>query len=103
MKSNITDNQSAKLKSSSGFIQGYNGLAAVDSKHQVILGTLAAGQQNEADLLPEMLDELPEILEAASVGKESLQQVTLLADTGYHSAENLEELSTEGHRCSDPG
>ena len=96
VKSNITDNQSAKLKSSSGFIQGYNGLAAVDSKHQVILGTLAVGQQNEADLLPEILDELPGLLEAASLGKESLQDVTLLADTGYHSAENLEELAERG-------
>ena len=88
--------ESAKLKSSSGFIQGYNGLAVVDGKHQVILGTHAAGQQNEADLLPEILDELPGILEAASLGKDSLQDVTLLADTGYHSAENLEELAKRG-------
>lgn len=96
VKSNITDNESAKLKNSGGFVQGYNGLAAVDGKHQVILGTLAVGQQSEADLLPEILDELPGLLEAASLGKESLQDVTLLADTGYHSAENLEELAERG-------
>jgi transposase len=37
IQSNITDNDSAKMKTSHGTIQGYNGQALVDSKHQVIL------------------------------------------------------------------
>ena len=37
VKSNITDNESAKMPSSHGVIQGYNGIAAVDEKHQVIV------------------------------------------------------------------
>jgi len=36
-KSNITDNESAKMPSSHGVVQGYNGAAAVDEKHQVIV------------------------------------------------------------------
>jgi len=96
VKSNITDNQSAKLKSSNGFIQGYNGLAVVDSKHQVILDTVAVGQNNEADLLPGILDVLPETLEAASIEPRKLGDATLLADTAYHTAENLLELSAKG-------
>ena len=36
VKSNITDNESAKMKTSKGVIQGYNGIATVDQKHQVI-------------------------------------------------------------------
>ena len=96
VKSNITDNESAKLKSSNGFIQGYNGLALVDSKNQVVLDTVAVGQNNEADLLPGLLDTLPETLEAASIEPEKLGKVTLLADTAYHTVENLQELSTKG-------
>jgi len=36
-KSNITDNDSAKMKTSHGVVQGYDGVAAVDSKRQVIV------------------------------------------------------------------
>jgi transposase len=37
IKSNITDNESAKMKTSKGVIQGYDGVAMVDAKHQVIV------------------------------------------------------------------
>jgi hypothetical protein len=37
VKSNVTDNESANVMSSHGTIQGYNGQAQVDSKHQVIV------------------------------------------------------------------
>ncbi|MDH4164769.1 MAG: transposase, partial [Nitrospirota bacterium] len=36
-KSNITDNESATMKTSHGVIQGYNGVAMVDSKHQIVV------------------------------------------------------------------
>jgi hypothetical protein len=39
VRSNITDNESAKLKSGSGYIQGYNARALVDAKHQIIVHT----------------------------------------------------------------
>ncbi len=42
-KSNITDNDSAKMKSSRGVLQGYNGIAVVDDKHQVIVHCEAFG------------------------------------------------------------
>lgn len=35
-QSNITDPESAKMKTSHGVVQGYNGLAVVDAKHQVV-------------------------------------------------------------------
>jgi transposase len=38
VQSNITDNDSAKMDISHGVIQGYDGVAAVDSKQQVIVG-----------------------------------------------------------------
>ena len=48
VQSNITDNESAKLKSNHGVIQGYNAISAVDSKHQVIIASQVIGSVNES-------------------------------------------------------
>ncbi len=59
-KSNITDNESAKIKTSNGVIplkgvlkivQGYNGVTMVDDKHQIIVGAEAFGEATEYNLL----------------------------------------------------
>src|SRR5437773_6683736 len=55
-KSNLTDNESAKMKSSHGVIQGYDGVAAVDQKHQVIVHAEAFGQPQEHNLLKPMVE-----------------------------------------------
>lgn len=44
VKSNITDNESAKMTTSKGTIQGYNGVATVDKKHQVIVDAHVFGE-----------------------------------------------------------
>jgi hypothetical protein len=44
VKSNITDNESAKMKTSKGVIQGYDGVTAVDGKHRVIVHAEAFGR-----------------------------------------------------------
>jgi hypothetical protein len=41
--SNITDNESAKMITSHGYIQGYNAQALVDDKHQVVVHAEAFG------------------------------------------------------------
>ncbi len=47
-KSNRTDNDSAKMATSKGVIQGYTGVAAVDAKHQIIVSAQAhARAQNK--------------------------------------------------------
>jgi transposase len=43
VQSNITDNESALIKSPHGYIQGYNGIATVDSGSQVIICAEAIG------------------------------------------------------------
>ena len=43
VKSNRTDNDSAKMATDKGVIQGYTGVAAVDDKHQVIVAAQAHG------------------------------------------------------------
>jgi hypothetical protein len=35
VKSNRTDNESAKMATDKGVIQGYNGVALVDARHQM--------------------------------------------------------------------
>ena len=56
-KSNVTDNESAKMKTSHGVIQGYDGVAAVDDKHQVIVAAEAFGEAQEHELLQPMLED----------------------------------------------
>jgi hypothetical protein len=41
IQSNITDNESAKIKGPHGVIQGYNGIAVADCKNQVIVAVEA--------------------------------------------------------------
>ncbi|PLX85606.1 MAG: DDE transposase [Desulfuromonas sp.] len=91
VKSNITDNDSAKMKTGHGVIQGYNGVAAVDGKHQVVVAAEAYGQGQEHGLLEPMLDEVRENLNR--VGEDDvLDEAKVLADSGYHSKKTLEHL-----------
>ena len=55
-KSNITDNETAKMPTSKGVIQGYDGLAVVDGKHQIIVEAQAYGEGQEHGLLIPMLE-----------------------------------------------
>jgi|GEM_PF-6329777 len=43
ISSNVTDNDSAKMKTAPGMIQGYNSQALIDAKHQVIIHGEAFG------------------------------------------------------------
>lgn len=57
IQSNIIDNESAKMPCAHGVVQGYNGVAAVDSEHQVIVFAEAFGSGQEVRLLEPMLQE----------------------------------------------
>ena len=43
LKSNLTDNDSATMKTSHGVVQGYTGVAAVDARSQVVVHASAFG------------------------------------------------------------
>lgn len=81
--SNRTDNESAKMATGKGVIQGYTGVAAVDEKAQVIVVAQAHGTGSEQELL------LP-VVEATSDWRSETTEIT--ADAGYHSKANLEAL-----------
>ena len=95
-KSNITDNESAKMKTHRGVIQGYNGVAATDGKHQVIVKAEAFGEGSEHDLLEPMIDGVRTNFQ--EIGKEEniFTKAKLLADSGYHTEKNMEMLTVEG-------
>lgn len=92
IKSNITDNESAKMKTSHGVIQGYNGVAAVDSQHQIIVHAEAYGKAQEHDLLIPMVDGIERNFNA--IGEKSIfKHARLTSDSGYHSEDNLRQLN----------
>ena len=95
IQSNITDNDSAKIKSGKGVIQGYAGMAVVDAKHQVIVGAQAFGAGQEHGLFIPMLEHTRESFEALG-DYDILKRAGLLADSGMHSETNLEYLFENG-------
>ena len=96
IKSNVTDNESAKMKTSHGVIQGYNGQALVDSKHQVIIHGEAFGVGPDHDLLSPMIEGAKENMRAIGRGEDYFEGKALLADTNYHCEENLRKCREEG-------
>jgi transposase len=96
IKSNITDNQSAKMKTSHGVIQGYNGVAVVDDKHQVIVHAEAFGAAQEHDLLEPMIEGTKENFKEIGSEKDVFEKAKLVADSGYHTESNMKMVMEEG-------
>ena len=82
--SNRTDNDSAKMATGKGVIQGYTGVAAVDAQTQIIVEAQAHGTGSEQELL------LPVVTATASLRS---PQTLITADAGYHSEANLKALA----------
>ena len=106
IKSNITDNDSAKMKTSHGVIQGYVGVSAADSKHQVIISAEAFGQCQEHDLLEPIVQGAKDHL-----GQDYIEKAKLTADSGFHNKNNVEfcqqenidaYIADKGFRSRDP-
>jgi transposase len=94
-KSNLTDNESAKMKSSHGVIQGYDGVATVDSKHQVVVHAEAFGQPQEHELLKPMIEGTRNNFEAIGVQGDIFEKTQLSADAGFHTEQNMKMLFEE--------
>ena len=82
-KSNRTDNESAKMATGKGVIQGYSGVAAVDAAHQIIVEAQAHGTGSEQELLLPIVSAIQPLL---------TEQSLITADAGYHSERNLAQL-----------
>lgn len=98
LKSNLTDNDSATMKTSHGVVQGYTGVAAVDAQSQVVVHAGAFGTGQENGLLPEVLRDLRADFDA--IGKnDPLAGATVLTDSGYHSEATLQQLADANVRA----
>lgn len=82
--SNRTDNESAKMATSKGVIQGYTGVAAVDEKNQIIIAAQAHGTGSEQELLMPVVTATAPYRTATTV---------MAADAGYHSCANVTALA----------
>jgi transposase len=94
-KSNITDNESAMMKTSHGVIQGYDGETTVDGKHQVIVHAEAFGEAQEHDLLKPMVAGTRENFQAIGKDADVFKITKLSADSGFHTEENMKMLFSE--------
>jgi hypothetical protein len=83
LKSNVTDNESAKIGNPKGAIQGYAAQAAVDDKPQVIVAVDVLGSGSKQAAL------LPMVARAKSL---ALAHTIFTADAGYHNTGTLEAL-----------
>jgi transposase len=94
-KSNITDNESAKMPSSQGVIQGYNGVAIAEAKHQIIVHAEAFGQGPEKDLLKPLIQGAQENFKAIGEKENIFKKAKLIADTGYFTKDNIQLAAKE--------
>ena len=86
-KSNLTDNDSAKMATGKGVIQGYTGGTAVDAAHQIIIAAQAHGSGSEQSLLLPMVEQAQPF---------AADETVFTADAGYHSEANLRALNEQG-------
>jgi transposase len=85
--SNLTDNESAKMPTDKGVVQGYTGVAAVDERHQIIVDAQAHGTGSEQELLLPVAEAIQPLAKDHTV---------VCADSGYHSEDNLKWLEDKG-------
>lgn len=95
IKNNITDPESAYMKTSHGMQQGYNAQALVDSKEQIILHAEAASQPQDFSQIEKVLPKAKETLKEAGLGEDYLEGKILSADSNYHSDKNLKTCEKE--------
>lgn len=87
---NLTDEDSRIMPSHEGFVQAYNGQAAVDVESMLIVAATLTQQTNDKQQVEPMLNELDKL--AAHFGKPN----SLLADNGYFSQSNVKACDDRG-------
>jgi len=95
-KSNLTDNESAKMKTSHGVLQGYDGVTTVDAKHQVVVHAEAFGEAQEHDLLQPMIAATRANFQAIDKDADIFANAVLTADSGFHTEKNIETVFAQG-------
>jgi hypothetical protein len=95
-QSNLTDNDSAKMMTSHGAVQGYNSQALIDAKHQVIVHGEAFGNGQDHGHIPPMLTGALENLQNLGHKSDYFEGKILTADSNYHTQVNLKKCHELG-------
>ena len=95
-QSNVTDNESAKMWTRHGTIQGYNGQALADEKHQIIVHGEAFGKGQDSRHLGPMVDGAKQNMKRIGYSEDCFRGKLWLADADYHSTTNLAKCVEEG-------
>jgi hypothetical protein len=80
VQSNVTDNESAKMFTAHGVLQGYNSQALVDAKHQIILQAGAFGNGQDYGHVALMLEGAKENTKPIGLGEEYFAGTIFSAD-----------------------
>ena len=95
-KTNLTDPESAKMTSSHGVVQGYNGLAVVDDKNQIVVHAEAHGSGYEAHLLAPLIEATRQSFSDLELSKDVFAKTKVTADSGFHSKAVIGEVEATG-------
>jgi hypothetical protein len=97
VQSNVTDNDSAKMETGHGMIQGYNAQALVDEKKHIIVHGQVSGCGQDYRQVGPVVEGAKEMLELGGLREDvRLEKAKLSADSSYHSEENLKACEAHG-------
>ena len=96
LKSNLTDPESAKMSSSRGVLQGYNGLAVVDDRAQIVVHAEAHGSGYEGHLLAPIIEATRKTFGAMEPGRDVFRRAKVTADSGFHSKTVVDAVEQTG-------
>jgi hypothetical protein len=81
------------MTTSKGTIQGYNGIATVDKKYQIIVDAQAVGHGQEHHTLKPVLESLSDRYKRLNIRQKLFNKNTLVtADTGFANEANMQYL-----------
>ncbi|WP_344796698.1 transposase [Litoribacillus peritrichatus] len=93
VKSNITDNESGKMTTSKGTIQGFNGVATVDKKHQIVVDAQAFGEGQEHHTLEPVLESIKDRFNRLEISADIYKTgMIVTVDTGFANESNMKYL-----------
>jgi transposase len=95
LQSNVTDNESAKMKTPHGTIQGYNGQALVDGKHQIIVHAEAFGNGQDNQHLAPMIEGAKDNIKKIGQSEDYFENKIFTADSNYHNQDTLKKCLKE--------
>ena len=95
-KANVTDPDSRIMKTRTGYVQGYNGQAVV-TENQIIIAVDLTTEENDVRQLVPMIEMADKNIAGLELTEKAIGIV--LADAGYCSDANMENIKVDGPEC----